>query len=91
MHGTRTRCCLTLGLHAWGHYAVKQQLKLLRPNGSLCIVGLPVCDINIGVLDLVASQKQVRGRGRPLVRPLSHHVRACGCIHCAHAHMTHVT
>jgi uncharacterized zinc-type alcohol dehydrogenase-like protein len=36
------------------------QLKLLRPNGKLCIVGLPVADIVVSVPDLVFMQKEVR-------------------------------
>jgi D-arabinose 1-dehydrogenase-like Zn-dependent alcohol dehydrogenase len=37
------------------------QLKMLRPNGKLCIVGLPNTDIKVTVPELVFMQKEVRG------------------------------
>ncbi|KAF5828016.1 alcohol dehydrogenase GroES domain protein [Dunaliella salina] len=37
------------------------QMALLRPNGSLCIVGAPVTDVKVGVSDLVFAQKKLMG------------------------------
>ena len=36
------------------------QMALLRPDGTLCIVGLPVEKITVSVLDVVCNQKKVR-------------------------------
>eukprot|EP00798_Chlamydomonas_sp_ICE-L_P004158 gene4158-14257_t len=40
---------------------VKMCMALLEPDGSFCLVGLPVADIKIPVLDLVFNQKKVLG------------------------------
>jgi D-arabinose 1-dehydrogenase-like Zn-dependent alcohol dehydrogenase len=37
------------------------QMALLRADGTLCIVGLPVDKITVGVLDVVFNQKKVLG------------------------------
>ncbi|GAX72598.1 hypothetical protein CEUSTIGMA_g54.t1 [Chlamydomonas eustigma] len=37
------------------------QMALLRPDGTLCIVGLPVDKITVGVLDVVFNQKKICG------------------------------
>lgn len=38
-----------------------EQMAMLRPDGTLCLVGLPVDNVSVGVLDLVFNQKKVRG------------------------------
>lgn len=37
------------------------QMSFLRVDGTLCIVGLPIDDIRVGVLDVVFNQKKVVG------------------------------
>jgi uncharacterized zinc-type alcohol dehydrogenase-like protein len=48
-------------------------LRLLRPNGQLCLVGMPIGNLQIPVMDLIDGQKRITGSfigGRALMNEM---------------------